>query len=144
MTLTPFGGYRGDRVGIFTYNDFPADAGSDGNHHRDGRPSGYVDADFFRYSASVPRVEGEAFLQTGELSFTSGNGSGPIRLYRYDAAGARHLVPADRLRFTVADPAVAAVVDGLVRPNGTGTTVITVHYEDRPYVMDIAVTLARQ
>jgi hypothetical protein len=138
MALPRYGGYRGDRVGIHTYND-----GSDDDDGV-GRSPGYVDAEFFRYSASVPRVEGEAFLQTGELSFTSSGESEPVRLYRNDAAGARHLVPARQLRFAVADPAVATVVDGLVRPAGTGATVVTVHYEDRPYVMDIAVNLARQ
>ncbi|MGP3971727.1 family 43 glycosylhydrolase [Streptomyces sp. 6N223] len=146
MALPRFGGYRGDRVGIYTYTYDNSHAGSgsdggDGGDDGDGRPPGFVDADFFRYSASVPRVEGEAFLQTGELSFTSSGESEPVRLYRSDATGARHLVPAGRLRFTVTDPAVAAVVDGLVRPTGTGTTVITVHYEGRPYVMDIAANI---
>ncbi|GAA3114177.1 hypothetical protein JOF29_003697 [Kribbella aluminosa] len=89
-------------------------------------------------------MQGEAFLQTGELSSTGRGGSEPIRLYRYDTAGTRHLVPAGRLCFTVAGPAVAAVVDGLIRPIGAGATTITVHYEDRPYVMYIVVTAARQ
>jgi hypothetical protein len=78
MALPRFGGYRGDRVGIYTYNDAHAESGSDGRDDGDGRSPGYVDAGFFRYSASAPRAEGEAFLLTGELSFTSSGESEPV------------------------------------------------------------------
>lgn len=45
-------------------------------------------------------------VQKAGMCLTSWDASEPIRLYHYDAAGALHLVPAGRLRFSVADPAV--------------------------------------
>jgi beta-xylosidase len=140
--LTPFGGYRGDRIGIYNYNDSYVDNNSDGRNDADGALPGSVDVDFFRYEASAPKVEGTGFLKKGSVYFTNTGQSSEVEFYRHGANGQTQRVPNGDLTVSSSAPDVASVTDGVIRPGtASGTATITVTYQGLPYVADVTVDL---
>ncbi|WP_426322020.1 PxKF domain-containing protein [Microbacterium sp. E-13] len=140
--LTAFGGYRGDRIGIFSYNDSYVDNNADGRDDANGALPGSVDVDFFRYEASAPKVEGTGFLTKGSVYFTNAGQSSEVEFYRHGANGQTQRIPNTELTATSSAPDIATVTNGVIRPGTkSGTTTVTVTYQGRFYVADVTVDL---
>ncbi|MCW3790228.1 glycoside hydrolase 43 family protein [Paenibacillus sp. LS1] len=119
-----WGGYRGNNIGLYCYNQT--------------ENQGYVDIDYYYYSHTGPRMEGEVYVPHNDIVLRQGE---QIRLPLLKSDGfGRTIEINSEATFHSMNSRVATIqLDGTITGVGTGVTDVVIMLNQRPYIVSVRV-----